>query len=458
MQPAPNPCPTRVVPDQFDPDPRLQALLDRLTSYYPKAIDPELGRTYRLLHDLGNPHLKLPPVIHIAGTNGKGSTLAYIRAICEASGLSCNIMTSPHLVRLNERFVVSGQEMSTPALLSLFEEVEEINAGKETTSFELMTAAGYLAFSRTTADVTLVEVGMGGTFDATNVIPSPALTLIMSIARDHMKFLGDRLDQIAFEKAGIIKKDIPCIIGPQSPEALSSGVMDIFTATASEKNAPLYRHGFEWSFDSLPNGFVLHTDANIFDMPTPNLIGAHQFGNAATATMGAHILENKLAKPLTLSSIEYGLTHAKWPGRLQKLKSGPLVDIIPAGWEIWIDGGHNDGCGVVLAEQLKIWRDGDGKDTHLVLGMLNTKDPKDFTRLLLPLAASTTTLTIPSQPLSFTGEELENQLQPLNTNIKTAENPQDAVRAIFSSSQKNEGRILITGSLYLMGAILTDHL
>ncbi|HNQ91536.1 MAG TPA: folylpolyglutamate synthase/dihydrofolate synthase family protein [Alphaproteobacteria bacterium] len=456
MQPAHNSQATRVFPDQFDPDPRLQALIDRLTSYYPKAIDPELSRTFRLLHDLGNPHLKLPPLIHISGTNGKGSTLAYIRAIIESTGLTCHVMTSPHLVHLNERFVVVGKEMSNTDLLALFEEVETINADQGATAFEIMTAAGFLAFSRTPADATLVEVGMGGKFDATNVVPNPALTLIMSIAKDHTKFLGDKLTGIAAEKAGIIKPNAPCIIGPQSSEALAAGIMDIFMNTAEELDAPLYRYGHEWSFDLLPDGFILHTNANIFELPLPNLAGAHQIGNAATAAMGAHILENRFAKPLTLSAVKHGLTHAKWPGRLQKLTSGPLVDLVPSGWEIWIDGGHNDGCGFVLADQLKNWKEKDGKETHLVLGMLNTKDPKDFAKLLVPLAASTTTLTIPDQPLSLSGAELSDNLRPLVPDIKTVKNLKDAVTGIATTYEK-AGRILITGSLYLMGAVLTDH-
>ena len=253
----------RMMPDQFDPDPRLQSVLDRLTTYYPRAIDPNLERTDRLLNDLGNPHLSMPPVLHVAGTNGKGSTLSFMRAVAEAAGLSCHVMTSPHLVRFNERIVLNGQEISTPDLINVIEEVEAANKGQETTSFEIITAAGFLAFSRRQADLCVVEVGMGGRFDATNVIPSPLATTITVISRDHVKFLGTDLAGIAREKAGIIKQNVPCIVGPQIRAGLVAGVMDVFEDIANAHNAPLYRHGIEWGYDVLPDRLILHTQTNI---------------------------------------------------------------------------------------------------------------------------------------------------------------------------------------------------
>jgi len=439
----------RIMPDQFDPDPRLQILLDRLTSYYPKAIDPNLDRTLRLLHDLGDPHLSIPPVIHVGGTNGKGSTLAYLRAMTEAAGLTCHTMTSPHLVHFNERIVITGQSITNTDFITLIEEVEEINNGQETTSFEIITAAGFLAFSRAKADLTLLEVGMGGRFDATNVIPKPLASIITVISRDHTKFLGDTLDKIAFEKAGIIKDNTPCIIGPQIRAGLVAGVMDVFEDVAAEHHAPLYRHGIEWAYDILPERFIVHTENNAFEFPRPNLLGEHQIGNAATAAMTLLTIQNKL--PVPLSAYDTGITHAKWPGRLQRLTQGPLVGMIPPHIELWIDGGHNDSGGMVLRDQAKAWKETDNKDLHVILGMLNTKNPKEFADFILPHASSAQAIAIPDQPLSLSAEDLAGALQiPVSASIESA------IQKICAGT-KAPARILITGSLYLMGYILKDN-
>ncbi len=439
----------RIMPDQFDPDPCLQTLLDRLTSYYPKAIDPNLDRTLRLLHDLGDPHLSIPPVIHVGGTNGKGSTLAYLRAITEAAGLTCHNMTSPHLVHFNERIVIAGQNITNTDFITLIEEVEEINNGQETTSFEIITAAGFLAFARAKADLTLLEVGMGGRFDATNVIPAPLASIITVISRDHTKFLGDTLDKIAFEKAGIIKDNTPCIIGPQIRAGLVAGVMDVFEDVAAEHHAPLYRHGIEWSYDILPERFIVHTENNAFEFPRPNLLGDHQIGNAATAAMTLLTIQNKL--PVPLSAYDTGITHAKWPGRLQRLTQGPLVGMIPPHIELWIDGGHNDSGGMVLRDQIKTWTAEDGKPAHVILGMLNTKNPKEFADFILPHVTSAQAITIPDQPLSLSAEDLAGALQiPVSASIESA------IQKICAGT-KAPARILITGSLYLMGYILKDN-
>lgn len=446
----------RLLPDQFDPDPALQTVLDRLTTYYPRAIDPGLERTFRLLDDLGNPHLRIPPAIHVTGTNGKGSTVAYLRAIAEAANLSCHVMTSPHLVRFNERFVVEGKELATPELLALLEEVEDINAGRATTSFEIMTAAGFLAFARHPADLSLIEVGMGGRFDATNVIQSPLASIITVISRDHTKFLGTELNQIAFEKAGIIKQGRPVITGPQTSAGIASGVLDVFADEAAKHNAPLYRHGIEWSYDVLPTGFMLHTETNIYELPKPNLLGDHQTGNAATAAMTMLTILPELAKPIPLSAIEMGLQHAKWPGRLQLIRSGPLRSLLPPQWELWIDGGHNDTGGQVLAQQARNWAAQDGKPLHIILGMLNTKNPMDFATPLAPQAASVQAITIPDQPLSLSADELATALTGIHSRLSVAESVEAAVKNIMAQYPQG-GRILITGSLYLMGHMLTHH-
>ncbi len=446
----------RVLPDQYDPDPQLQTVLDRLTTYYPRAIDPNLERTFRLLHDLGDPHLKMPPAIHVAGTNGKGSTVAYLRAILTAAGQTTHVMTSPHLVRFNERLVIAGDEIETPALLAYLEEAERINNGAETTSFELITAAGFLAFAHTEADISLIEVGMGGRFDATNVIPAPLASIITVISRDHVKFLGTTLDGIAREKAGIIKEKCPAIIGPQTAEGLSAGVMDVFTDIAAAHHAPLYRHGHEWSFDVLPDRFMLHAENNIYELPRPNLHGDHQIGNAATAAMALLTVLPSLKKPVPLAALEHGLTHANWPGRLQTITKGPLAAVLPSVWELWIDGGHNDTGGQVMAAQARKWRIADGKPLHIILGMLGTKNPLEFVVPLAPFATSLTAITIPDQPLSLTADELEAAICGSNAYIVKADSVEHAVQQIVQKNPQG-GRILITGSLYLMGHILATH-
>lgn len=441
--------PNKVLPDQFDPDPRLQTLLDRITTYYPRAIDPNLSRTEHLLSVLGNPHLSLPPFFHVGGTNGKGSITAYLRAVIEAVGQTCHVMTSPHLVHFNERIVVAGHEIETSDLIDLIEEVEAKNANAPTTSFEMITAAGFLAFSRKPADFCVIEVGMGGRFDATNVIPAPLASVISVISRDHVKFLGSALCGIALEKAGIMKSGAPCIIGPQTREGLNAGVMGVFEDVAVEQGCPLYRHGFEWSFDVLPDRLLLHIETNIFELPKPNLLGEHQFANAATAAMALLTVQDKA--PLPLSAFEYGLTHAKWPGRLQRIVQGPLIEHLPSHIEVWIDGGHNDSCGMALETQLKNWRADDGKPLHLVLGMLNTKNPKEFADFLMPYAESVQAITIPEQHLSLSNEELASQI-----GAKAVDSLDDAVRHV-AATERSPARILITGSLYLMGRILAEH-
>ncbi len=430
----------------------LGVILERLTTYYPRAIDPNLDRTIRLLRDLGNPHKRLPPVIHIAGTNGKGSTLAAIRAITEAAGLSCHVMTSPHLVRFNERLVVSGREIETPTLIELLLETEHVNAGQQTTSFELTTAAGFLEFSRHPADLCLLETGMGGRLDATNVIEAPLATVITVISRDHTQFLGTALPAIAGEKAGIMKPGVPCIVGPQTAEGERDGVMSVFEDKAAELGSPLCRHGREWSFEPVAQGFILHTGSNSYEFPRPNLVGAHQLGNAATAAMTLLSVQQNLPRQVPVSAFDEGIRSISWRGRLQRLSAGPLAAMLPQGWELWLDGGHNDTGGQVLGEQAAAWSSQDGKPLHLVAGMLNTKDPRSFLAPLRPYLASLHTLTIPDQPLSLRADELAEIAGGAIPSADAA----DAVCAIIAAHGV-PGRILITGSLYLAGYILRDN-
>jgi dihydrofolate synthase/folylpolyglutamate synthase len=416
-----------------------------------------LERTYRLLGDLGNPQNRLPPCFHVAGTNGKGSIVAFLRSSIECAGMSCHVMTSPHLVRLNERFVLRGREIETTALIDLLEYVESVNAGQPTTSFEILTSAGFLAFAQTPADVALIEVGMGGRYDATNVLPSALASVISVISYDHVKFLGHDLCQIAGEKAGIVKKQTPCIVGPQTKEGLKAGVMDVFAEEAARQNAPLFRYGYEWSFDDLPESFLLHTGFSSFELPKPNLLGAHQVRNAATAAMTLLTIQDRLPKPLSESSLCQGLVSAKWPARLQLLTHGPLADMLPNGWELWLDGGHNDTGGQVLSEQADFWARKDGKPLYLVLGMLSTKDPRDFVAPLACKIMGIHTVSIPKQILSLSGEDLAVIAREFLPSVFSAETIAEAISDILLRCPDSSGRILIAGSLYLAGTILKEN-
>ncbi len=413
-------------------------ILERLTKLYPKAIEPGLERTYRILHDLGDPHLKLPPVVHIAGTNGKGSTLAFIRSILEYHGKSCHVMTSPHLVKFNERLVIAGKEISDSELQELLLRVEILNDEKPVTFFEITTAAGMLAFAESKADYTLLETGMGGRLDSTNVVANPAITIVTNISLDHTQHLGDTIDKIAFEKAGIIKKNIPCVIGPGN-----DSVMHIFEKHAAELSAPLYRCGHEWNYDLTDHGLTVTLNDKTYECPKPNLRGAHQYANAATAIVSTLLLpEGEFRDRENFN----GISKAHWPARLQKIESGRLFDLLPQGWELWLDGGHNEAGGKILADQARHWQ-GDGKPLHLLLGMLTTKDPAPFFDHLKPYIASATAIPIRDEKLAFPAEELGKRL-----GIKTALSPEAAVHYIVKSEPA--GRILITGSLYLAGSIL----
>lgn len=452
------------MPDHFDPDPNVRALLDRITRYYPKGIDPDLTRTRRLMNDLGNPHLRLPPIIHVAGTNGKGSTIAYLRAIAEHAGMTCHVMTSPHLVQFNERFVVASKQIDNDQLIEAFSYVEHINQGQDITAFELITTVGFYLFSQHKADMTLLEVGMGGRLDATNIILSPTVSVINVISRDHTKFLGETYTEIAAEKAGIIKPNCPVVISPQIyPE-----VMPVFENIAQNHNAPISMYGQDWSFDVLPSQILLHSEHDVWPLPYPNLVGDHQFGNAVTAAVAMQIFENRTGLKIPTSSYEYGLTHAHWPGRLQKLSHGPLIDLLQKNqlndWEIWIDGGHNDSCGQVLAQQIEKWAHTNKAPVHIILGMITTKEPTEFTTPILPLVETVHTIAIPDQPLTYSAQDLAakiNSAQNLMNHLpaEASEDVYQAINHIIESYRLNPTsptpqKILITGSLYLMGHIL----
>lgn len=413
-------------------------ILDRMMSLHPKIIDLTLGRMHSILEKLGHPERKLPPVIHIAGTNGKGSTLAMIRAGLEASGLKVHAFTSPHLARFHERVRLAGSLISEEALSAVLDECMVVNGGTEITFFEITTAAAILAMSRTPADYTLLEVGLGGRLDATNVIETPRLCIITPISLDHQSYLGNTLPEIAKEKAGILKEGVPCIIGPQ-PDA----VLEVLTAEAARVGARLLVHGQDWHVWEERGGMVYQDESGLLDLPLPVLIGAHQVENAGAAICALRCLGK--GKP------EAALREAEWPARLQRLRRGPLVEAA-SGAELWLDGGHNPAAGHALAEALGRLSN---RPLYLVCGMLNTKDVAGYLAPLAPIAVQLTGVSIPGETATLSAGEIEAAAQGAGMKADTAESVSEAVARIVA--QAPTARILLCGSLYLAGRILQEN-
>lgn len=424
---------------------RSDVLLERLSHLHPKVIDLSLERIERLLARLGHPERSLPPVIHVAGTNGKGSTVAYLRAMAEAAGLRAHAYTSPHLVRFHERIRLAGTLIGEEALSVLLDECERANGDTPITFFEVTTAAAFLAFARTPADLVLLEVGLGGRLDATNVIAAPALSIITPISIDHVQFLGETLSEIAGEKAGILKPGVTCVVGPQPPEAAAA-----IEARAKEVGGPLLRHGAEWHIDATEAGFVYRGPTRRIAQPRPVLPGAHQIANAGMAVAAADALARRFA--IGEEAMRTGLQTAEWPARLQRLARGPLIELLPTGWELWLDGGHNQAAGEALAETARGWR---AQPLHLVVGMINTKDVAGFLRPLAPHAASLTALSIPGNPAAVAPEEIAAVGQALGLAAGTAANAGAALKRIAKAGAP--ARVLICGSLYLAGTVLAAN-
>lgn len=417
------------------------AILDRLMALHPKVIDLSLDRMHRLLATLGNPERNIPPVIHVAGTNGKGSTQAMIRAGLEAAGKRVHAYTSPHLARFHERIRLAGDLIPEADLAATLEECEAANDGQPMTFFEITTAAAYLAFSRVPADYTLLEVGLGGRLDATNVIDQPALTVITPVSIDHTQYLGDTLPLIASEKAGIIKRTVPCIVGPQQDEALR-----VIENRASGLAAPLFVHGQHWQIARDRDGMVYQDDFGLWDLPLPNLIGPHQIQNAGTALAALRHLHATEAQALA------AVTRAEWPARMQRLRHGPLVDLADAQAELWLDGGHNPAGGEALAATLSAMPQ---RPTHLVCGMLNTKDIAGYLRPLAPLTDTLTAIDIPGEPNTLPAAETAKAAESVGMTTQIATDAATAIAHIAKTAP--QARILICGSLYLAGRILREN-
>lgn len=428
----------------------LGIILQRLMALHPKAIDLSLERIRALLAKLDDPHLALPPVFHVAGSKGKGSTTAFLRAMAEAAGYRVHAYTSPHLVRFNERIRLAGSLIDDEKLTALLERCERVNAGQPITFFEITTAAAYLAFAEIPADLVLLETGLGGIADTTNVIPQPRLTAITSIGIDHVAFLGDTIAKIATAKAGIIKPGVPCVVGPQPDEA-----MTVITAQAAACKAELIRRGHEWDMRETANGMLWRQGDQELSLPRPALLGAHQIVNAGMAVTCARNLAGFDIPP---DAIARGLRGVDWPARMQRLNKGPLVDILPPGTELWLDGAHNAMAGAALAETLKTLPQ---KPTWLLAGMLNTKDAAGLLRPLAPLMRGARCIAIPGEINSLSAENLTAAAHSVGLNAAAAESPQAAMRQIAETIRAEAApapaRVVITGSLYLAGRILAEN-
>lgn len=416
------------------------AILDRMMALHPKIIDLTLDRVWRLLETLDHPETKLPPVIHIAGTNGKGSTQAMIRAGLEGAGKSVHAYTSPHLARFHERIRLSGELISEQYLTEILDECYTSNGPDSITYFEITTAAALLAFSRVRADFTLLEVGLGGRLDATNVIENPAVTVITPISIDHESFLGDTLTKIAFEKAGIIKRGAPCVVGQQPND-----VMDVIEVQAAKLGAPLLAYGQQWHVWEERGRLIFQDERGLMDLPLPALLGAHQVQNAGAALAVLRHLG------FDEGACEAAMSNASWPARMQRLKTGPLVDGAGAA-ELWLDGGHNPAAGEALAALLKTLPK---KPTHLVCGMLNTKDVVGYMRPLSEVAQTLHAVPIPGEQATLSAEQTAAAAHDAGLQAHESETVLAAVQDITASEPN--ARILICGSLYLAGGVLREN-
>jgi len=407
---------------------------------HPKIIDLTLDRVWRLLEALGNPQDSLPPVIHIAGTNGKGSTQAMIRAGLEAAGHSVHAYTSPHLARFHERIRLAGELISEPHLTAMLEECYAANDGANITYFEITTCAALLAFARTPADYTLLEVGLGGRLDATNVVAEPALCIITPVSMDHEQYLGDTVAKIAGEKAGILKRGVTCIVGPQAEAGLEA-----IETIAARVGAPLLIHGQHWHVAREGDRMIYQDENGLLDLPLPNLPGAHQIQNAGAALAALRHLDQPEA------TYEAAVTRAFWPARMQRLRHGPLVDLAPD-IELWLDGGHNPAAGEAIGAHLATLP---RRPTHLICGMLNTKDIGGYLRPLAPQVDSLHAVSIPDTVATLPAEETAQAATAAGIAASVSGSVAEALADI--AAQDPQARALICGSLYLAGGVLRDN-
>lgn len=423
---------------------KYDKVLKRLEVLHPKQIDLSLGRILKLLKRLGNPHLKLPPTIHVAGTNGKGSTIAFLRSIFENNDYKVHTYTSPHLINFNERIRVNSQIIDNENLIELLEECEFYNKNDPITFFEITTAAAYLCFSKKQADILLLETGLGGRFDATNVISDKICSVLTPISMDHMTFLGKSIKSITREKVGIFKRNRPAIISPQTKEAL-----EVIEKEVSQKNIELFKYGSDWEIiKKSREKFLMRIFEEEFEVPKPKLFGEHQIYNAGLA-----ITVSKILKDFSFDNkkIYDGVHETFWPARMQQIDNGKLKEIVGKNYELWLDGGHNSHASEMLLDNLKKWE----KDNlFLIFGMINGKEPKEFLTKIFPLIKSLQ--VIPIKKHQFIGsKEIQQIFKDEYGIIRPEKTIQNAIKYITNNF--TGGKIVICGSLYLAGDVLKSN-
>ncbi len=440
--------------------PTSDQLLAELKLLHPKLIDLSLGRIERLLAKLGDPHRRLPPVVHIAGTNGKGSVTAYLTAMLEAAGKRVHVYTSPHLVRFHERIQLAGadgksRDIGERDLIDVLMRTRAVNDGDDITQFEITTAAAFLAFAEHPADVLLLEVGLGGRLDATNVVEQPALTILTPISMDHAEKLGATLPLIAAEKAGILKRGVRCVVSRQEPE-----VLDVIETAAQRVGARLIVFGQEFDAYEQRGRLVVQREHDLLDLASPALVGRHQFVNAGTAVAAALELDEVLAANrggffgLDERAIERGLVEVRWPARMQRLDSGPLPRLLGAGTELWLDGGHNPAAGQVLAQTLADIEEKSSKPLTLIVGMMGLKDAAGFLTPFRGLARRVFTVPIPgAHEAPYPADKLAEVASSCGLVAVATSGIEDALRRA-DKAEPGAKRIMICGSLYLAGHVL----
>jgi dihydrofolate synthase / folylpolyglutamate synthase len=430
---------------------QVDAIHARLLALHPKRIDLSLDRMWRILDALDHPERRLPPVIHVAGTNGKGSTIAFMRAMLEAAGRSVHVYTSPNLVRLNERFRLGaaggGRLVSDTELADTLAECEHKNRDAPITVFEIETAAAFVLFSRRPADVLLLEVGLGGRLDATNVVERPLVDVITPISIDHVDFLGNTLESIATEKASILKPAVPAVIAPQSEGALA-----VIKHKASEIGAPLHVIGDEWITAEERGRLVYQDHGGLLDLPAPRLFGRHQFANAGTAIAALRVADLKLST----GAFERGIVNAEWPARMQRLTAGRLCTLAPAGGELWLDGGHNADGGRAVADALADLEERVSRPLILIVGMLSTKDSEGFLRNFTGLALRLFAVPI-HQDKALPPDVLAGVARKIGIPADVCDSVEGALGLIGELALSPPPRTLITGSLYLAGEVLSAN-
>lgn len=428
-------------------------ILTRLASLHPKRIDLTLDRMWRILERLDHPERRIPPVIHVAGTNGKGSTVAFLRAILEAAGLRVHTYTSPHLVRFNERFrlgkVGGGILVSDAQLRDALDHCERVNDGEPITIFEIETAAAFHLFAEHPADIVLLEVGLGGRLDATNVIEAPLASVITSIGMDHIEFLGDTLAKIAAEKAGIIKKGVPVVCAAQPPEAEAA-----IEQAAKRLRAPLHAATQDWHVNVERGRLVYSDERGLLDLSAPRLFGRHQFDNAGLAIAALRAIGSLKLEP---SAFEQGIARAEWPARMQRLTSGVLVASAPRDAEIWLDGGHNPDGGRVIAAALGDLEERVSRPLVVIAGMMGNKDAVGFLANFAGLTRHIIAVKIADQDNAMEPDVLADAARQLGMRVEIAASVEAALKSVARLAYEVPPRILVTGSLYLAGHVLAEN-